>query len=86
MLELLGNGKQGKIAVPVRVVVLGVDFDIVFKDQATEWIEEFGLGEGLSGGVLVRPDQHIVSVLDKNVSVQQLASEIHQAAAWEGKL
>ncbi|CZR66563.1 uncharacterized protein PAC_16464 [Phialocephala subalpina] len=85
LLELLGSDRQGKTAVPVRVAILGVDFDIVFKDQATEWIERFGLGEGQSGGVLVRPDQHIVSVLNDNVSAQQLVSEIYQAAEWETK-
>jgi hypothetical protein len=84
-LELLNN-KQGKAVVPLRVAILGVDFDIVFKDQAKEWLDEFGLGDGKCGGVLVRPDQHIVLVLEENVSVQQLDSAIYEAAGWQATL
>ena len=82
MLELLSNNKYGKATVPLRVAILGVDFDIVFKNQATEWLNKFGLGDGQCGGVLVRPDQHIVSVLEENTSVQELASDIYKAAGW----
>lgn len=80
LFKLLRKTKQGQTAVPLRVVTLGKDFDVVFKDQAIEFIEAFRLGEGQCGGVLIRPDQHIAGVLEETTSAQQLANDIYKAA------
>ena len=67
---------------PLRVVVLRSDFECVFEEQASEWLEELGLREGEYGGVLVRPDQHILSVLNKNKTAEELATELNEAAGY----
>ena len=79
--ELLKQGRRGKETVPLHVVVLGLDFECVFEEQAAEWLEAFGLRAG-DGGVLVRPDQHILSVLNRDKTAQQLALDLNEAVGW----
>ncbi|KAH8660418.1 3-propionate hydroxylase [Xylariales sp. PMI_506] len=77
---LLRNGAlaSGKPP-PLHVVILGKDFRIIFPEKASEWLRCFNLGEGGAGGVLVRPDQHILRVFDKNTKAQELATEVQCA-------
>lgn len=80
--DLLKEETGSGASIPVNFAVLGVDFEIVFEDQAREWLERFGLNPDQSGGVLIRPDQHILHVLDGNVSAQELATVLRSAAGW----
>jgi hypothetical protein len=74
--------KRGQLTIPLRVLHLGVDFNIVFADKAKDWIEKFQLGDEQCGGVLVRPDQHILALLDSDTTPQQLLEMLEEAMGW----
>ncbi|KAL2801108.1 FAD binding domain-containing protein [Aspergillus keveii] len=60
-----------KLPVPVRVLRLGVDFDVA----DTEWVDLVGLsgdGPGREKGLLVRPDQHILGNVGTVADVETL--------------
>lgn len=63
--------------VPLQVIVLDVDFEFVFPDRAKEWFVAFNLGAG--GGVIVRPDQHIQSIVDNQTTAQQIVASLNMA-------
>ncbi|KAK6206459.1 hypothetical protein LQW54_007752 [Pestalotiopsis sp. IQ-011] len=48
--------------VKIRLWSVGEDFGFTFPEQEKQFCQGFGLDSG--GGVLVRPDQHILAVLD----------------------
>lgn len=53
---------KANVSVPVNIVVLGRDFEIIPSSTTQKWLHELRLLEG--GGVIVRPDQHILSIFD----------------------
>jgi hypothetical protein len=60
-----------KLPVPVRVLRLGVNFDVA----DTEWVDLVGLsgdGPGQEKGLLVRPDQHILGNVGTVADVETL--------------
>jgi hypothetical protein len=73
-----GFSAVGEFPVPIRVLRLGVDFEVA----DTEWLDLVGLsgddGQRQEKGLLVRPDQHILgnvcSVADVDVLLKRLLS------------
>lgn len=56
--------------IPINFRYSGVDFQVLPGAQGDAWGQGFGLVEG--GGVLVRPDQHILMVLGQDSSVLEV--------------
>jgi FAD binding domain len=56
--------------IPINFRYSGVDFEVLPGAQGDAWAKGFGLEEG--GGVLVRPDQHVLMVLGKDNSFQEV--------------
>lgn len=50
----------GNVSVPINTVVLGIDFEVILSPISQTWSHELRLLEG--GGVVVRPDQHILGI------------------------
>lgn len=73
---------NGITSIPVGIAILDVDFEIVFPARATDWLEKLNLGTGHAGGVIVRPDQHILSVLDDDTSAQRIVDDLNHAAGF----
>lgn len=82
LIKVLEQNKCGQKEIPLRVIVWGVDVDAVFEDRAAEWLERLRLRRGQSGGVLIRPDQHICALVDVETSAEGLLSDIESAAGW----
>jgi hypothetical protein len=82
LIKMLEKSKHGQKEIPLRVIVWGVDVDAVFEDRAAEWLARLRLGRGESGGVLIRPDQHICALVDAETSAEELLSDIESAAGW----
>lgn len=60
-----------KAHIPVNVVVYGEHFKVSGGETAARsWVDSLGLAE--SGAVLVRPDQHILTVIGSGVSVDRV--------------
>jgi hypothetical protein len=60
-----------------NVYRLGVDFDIVPTAVGHQWVQDAGLiGSGGNGGLLVRPDQHILLALTANMSFGEIISAL----------
>lgn len=79
LIAILNERCNGRVMVPLRIAVLGVDFEIVFSSKGEDWVQQLNLTQGSMGGVLVRPDQHILTVLDGHVSASGLASILLQS-------
>ena len=82
LITLLKRNQRGNAVVPIRNVILGTDFEVVFEEKGKDWLDNFKLGSDQAGGVLVRPDQHILSLICEDTSAEQLASELETAAGW----
>ncbi len=50
----------GNVSVPINIVVLGTDFEVIPSPTSQTWLHELRLLAG--GGVIVRPDQHILCI------------------------
>lgn len=59
-----------KAGVPVNVRALSKDFEVVNTEGSAEWSASLGLNAG--GAVLVRPDQHIVALVDSHTTTDAL--------------
>lgn len=72
--------KSSKVSTPprLRIVTLGEDFEIIFKEKAEEWLDRFQLGSGQFGGVLLRPDQHILFLLTSQTTAQEAANAVRE--------
>ena len=57
--------------VPLRIVALGEDFVMVPGQSGQTWLERSRLLEG--GGIVVRPDQHILQVAQREASGTEIA-------------
>lgn len=68
-LSKLANTKTGS-KLKLRLFVVGEDFDFVEDHHRQLFEENAGLENG--GGLLVRPDQHILTRLTADVSVEEL--------------
>ena len=67
----------GKLEVPnVKTCRLGEDFEVVEGDTGREWIKGAGLNDG--GGLLVRPDQHILMVLKAETKAEEVEACLQQ--------
>lgn len=60
----------------IRFVVFGADVDVVPSSTSTSFLEGARLTEALDGGVLVNPDQHILSVISKETSAEEVVAEV----------
>lgn len=60
----------------VQVVRLGRDFDLV--EQGDDWAQKAGLKNGSGGGLLVRPDQHILAVFTTHPTPQDIETALQQ--------
>jgi hypothetical protein len=58
----------------VAVYALGADFELVPGPRADAWIDGAGLRNG--GGLLVRPDQHILRQLQSETSAEEVLSSL----------
>lgn len=56
----------------INVYLLTVDFDVVSNARGQSWVEDARLGEG--GGLLVRPDQHILLPLIASTEAAEILS------------
>ncbi|KAK5280433.1 hypothetical protein LTR40_006352, partial [Exophiala xenobiotica] len=66
----------GDLEVPgVKTCRPGRDFEVV-GPEGEEWLEAAGCREG--GGLLLRPDQHILMVLDASTTVQDVQRVMKQ--------
>jgi hypothetical protein len=62
----------GDLEVPgVKTCVLGKDFNVV-GEAGQQWLKGAGLQDG--GGLLVRPDQHILMLLTADTTVEDVES------------
>lgn len=61
---------QMAIATELEEAVLGKDFDILDTKAKMEWVQGFGLDQGKA--VLVRPDQHVAKVFDRNADADSV--------------
>jgi hypothetical protein len=52
------------------VCSLGIDFDVIDGEKGRAWVAGAGLDEG--GGLLVRPDQHILLPLKKGMEREEI--------------
>ncbi|OCT49141.1 3-(3-hydroxy-phenyl)propionate hydroxylase [Cladophialophora carrionii] len=59
----------------VKTCVPGKDFDVV-GEAGQQWLKGAGLQDG--GGLLVRPDQHILMLLDADTKVEEVESCLKQ--------
>jgi hypothetical protein len=60
----------GNLDVPgVKTVRLGVDYEVV-GDDGKDWVQKAGVASG--GGLLVRPDQHILHVLKPGTTMEDI--------------
>lgn len=59
------------VKIPTNIFVYGKDFAAVFKKDRSDWVRSCGLLEG--GGIIIRPDQHILAVLKADISAGQIA-------------
>ncbi|OOQ82635.1 hypothetical protein PEBR_40492 [Penicillium brasilianum] len=62
----------------VQVVVKGVDF--LLQPGQQKWDDVVPLKQGLA--VLVRPDQHIIAVLDRNTGAAQVLEVLGGHLGW----
>jgi hypothetical protein len=60
----------------LNLVCLGSDFVPVSGASSDDWVKSIGLLEG--SAVIVRPDQHILSPLEKDASAATLISALSQ--------
>lgn len=75
------KGLLGGQNVRLEVFVMGVDFVLVLQEHDDLFREE--IGQGLGGGLLIRPDQHILSPLPACVSDEEVEGMI---LAYLGRL
>jgi hypothetical protein len=76
--DLLRISAKGKAVPPLRVLQYGVDFTVRSGERADEFLDKFGLNDEVGGGVLVRPDQHILLTLAEKTSVNEIVNAIMQ--------
>ena len=48
----------------IRFATLGVDFDVLPTPYSPKFLKGARLVDGLEGGVLINPDQHILDIID----------------------
>lgn len=60
----------------VRSCRLGTDFELIRGRAGEDWLTGARLKEG--GGLLIRPDQHILMVLDKTTTVKDVHEALRQ--------
>ncbi|KAL3452140.1 FAD binding domain-containing protein [Aspergillus insuetus] len=73
-----GFSAVGEFPVPIRVLRLGVEFDVADR----EWVDIVGLsgdGQGQEKGLLVRPDQHILGNVGSIADVEALLKRLLSA-------
>ncbi|KIV91823.1 hypothetical protein PV10_06320 [Exophiala mesophila] len=63
-------------APPLVAVTLEKDFELVFPEKAQEFLHNFKLGPDQQGGVLIRPDQHILLVLDEGTTAENVVNAV----------
>lgn len=80
--QTLKKKANGLVSIPLRIAILGVDFEVAFPHKAAEWLGQLNVNDGQGGGVLVRPDQHILAVLEDETSAQDIVEYLNQAAGW----
>jgi hypothetical protein len=61
-----------KWGLELNVYFLTMDFDVISSDRAKSWVTDAGLAEG--GGLLVRPDQHILMPLRETTGAAAILS------------
>lgn len=66
---------ESSSSLPLRLVAVNVDFSFMNEPRAMEWVKGFGLEHG--GAVLVRPDQHVLTVFNENTSVGEVVNVLH---------
>ena len=67
----------GHLDVPnVKTCRLGSDFELVEGEAGRQWLKDAGLEHG--GGLLVRPDQHILMVLRADTTVGDVEMCLHR--------
>lgn len=66
------KGVMAKCGVRLELKAADVDFGFVFTEQQRLFEENVRLGEG--GGLLVRPDQHIMLKLSADTSVEEMST------------
>ncbi|KAJ5889778.1 FAD binding domain-containing protein [Penicillium tannophilum] len=64
---------------PLQMVVLGVDFDLQAGPESQSWINLMGLKEQ---GVLIRPDQHILSCIASKAGSGDLVQALEEHLGW----
>lgn len=64
---------------PLQMVVLGVDFDLQVGLENQSWMKLMGLKEQ---GVLIRPDQHILSCIPSKAGPDNLALALKEHLRW----
>lgn len=60
----------------LRVVTHGVDFQVIPGSAGETFVNRARLTSSLGGGVLVRPDQHIVLMVGKETAAQEIFNAI----------
>jgi len=70
-------------SLPLKLVVEGQDFDFIDVEAQTKWCQGFGLHR--DGAVLVRPDQHILAVLQADHNVEDVVNILHDFLGITGK-
>lgn len=68
--------RSRNISAPVNVVVLGIDFEVVPSLSSQMWLHQLMLKEG--GGVVVRPDQHILYIFETETTGIEISQLIKQ--------
>lgn len=81
--DLVATINKDGIAPCLQTFALRRDFEVVFEMQAKEWLEEFQLNDGQHGGVLVRPDQHVLFMLTESTTPEEVASVVRHAVGHE---
>lgn len=56
----------------INVYLLTVDFNVISSVRSQSWVQDAGLNEG--GGLLVRPDQHILLPLTAKTRAEDIIS------------
>ena len=61
-------------AISINIVVMEAEWYFVLEKQAQLWKENVAFG--LGGGLLVRPDQHILMVLGRDTTAEDVAGQL----------
>lgn len=74
---------QASMSQVLRVITYGRDFRTLAVPASEAFVKQAHLTESLGGGVLVRPDQHILLMVEQNSTAREIVSTIKKHLAVE---